>query len=74
VARFSSIIFRSPIPIVKLTAKKSRAEAACGPGGACQWRNDEEFFHPLSSRERAALIATMKKLAQAHRLHTLPTE
>jgi DNA-binding MarR family transcriptional regulator len=37
-------------------------------------RNDEEFFHPLSSRERAALIATMKKLAQAHRLHTLPTE
>jgi DNA-binding MarR family transcriptional regulator len=37
-------------------------------------RNDEEFFHPLSSRERAALIATMKKLVQAHRLQTLPTE
>src|ERR1700689_1606365 len=24
-------------------------------------RNDEEFFHPLSTRERTALIATMKK-------------
>ena len=24
-------------------------------------QNDEEFFHPLSSRERAALIATMRK-------------
>jgi DNA-binding MarR family transcriptional regulator len=37
-------------------------------------RNDEEFFHPLSAGERAALIATMKKLAQAHGLQTLPTE
>lgn len=37
-------------------------------------RNDEEFFHPLSARERAALIATMKKLVQAHGLHQLPTE
>jgi DNA-binding MarR family transcriptional regulator len=36
--------------------------------------NDEEFFHPLSSAERAALLATMKKLAQAHSLQTLPTE
>lgn len=37
-------------------------------------QNDEEFFHPLSDRERAALIATMKKLVQAHRLQTLPIE
>ena len=37
-------------------------------------QNDEEFFHPLSASERAALIATMKKLVQAHSLQTLPTE
>jgi DNA-binding MarR family transcriptional regulator len=37
-------------------------------------QNDEEFFHPLSPLERAALIATMKKLVQAHGLQTLPTE
>jgi DNA-binding MarR family transcriptional regulator len=37
-------------------------------------QNDEEFFHPLSIRERAALIATMKKLVQAHGLQSLPTE
>lgn len=37
-------------------------------------QNDEEFFHPLPGRERAALIATMKKLVQAHGLQTLPTE
>jgi DNA-binding MarR family transcriptional regulator len=37
-------------------------------------QNDEEFFHPLSAKERAALVATMKKLVQAHALHTLPTE
>jgi DNA-binding MarR family transcriptional regulator len=37
-------------------------------------RNDEEFFHPLLVGERAALIATMKKLVQAHGLQTLPTE
>jgi DNA-binding MarR family transcriptional regulator len=37
-------------------------------------QNDEEFFHPLSALERAALIATMKKLVQAHGLQTLPTE
>lgn len=37
-------------------------------------QNDEEFFHPLSAKERAALVATMQKLVQAHRLHTLPTE
>jgi DNA-binding MarR family transcriptional regulator len=36
--------------------------------------NDEEFFHPLSTGERAALIATMKKLVQAHGLKKLPTE
>ena len=37
-------------------------------------QNDEEFFHPLSTEERAALIALMKKLVQAHSLQTLPTE
>jgi DNA-binding MarR family transcriptional regulator len=37
-------------------------------------QNDEEFFHPLSSGERAALIAIMKKLVDAHGLQTLPTE
>jgi len=37
-------------------------------------QNDEEFFDPLSAAERAALIATMKKLVQAHGLQTLPTE
>ena len=37
-------------------------------------QNDEEFFRPLSAGERAALIATMKKLVQAHGLQTLPTE
>jgi DNA-binding MarR family transcriptional regulator len=37
-------------------------------------RNDEEFFHSLTARERAALIATMKKLVEAHGLHRLPTD
>jgi DNA-binding MarR family transcriptional regulator len=36
--------------------------------------NDAEFFHPLSARERAALMATLKKLVEAHGLQTLPTE
>lgn len=37
-------------------------------------QNDEEFFSPLSARERADLVASMKKLVQAHGLQTLPTE
>jgi DNA-binding MarR family transcriptional regulator len=37
-------------------------------------QNDEEFFHPLSAGERAALTATMKKLVEAHGLQTLPIE
>jgi len=37
-------------------------------------QNDEEFFHPLSPGERAALIAIMKKLVDAQGLQTLPTE
>jgi len=37
-------------------------------------QNDEEFFSPLSAKERAALLATMKKIVQAHGLQTLPTE
>ena len=37
-------------------------------------KNDEDFFAPLSVKEREALIATLKKLVQAHGLHKLPTE
>lgn len=37
-------------------------------------QNDEEFFHPLSAKERELLIATLKKLVHAHKLHKLPTE
>jgi DNA-binding MarR family transcriptional regulator len=37
-------------------------------------QNDEEFFGPLSARERDALLASMKKLVQAHGLQALPTE
>jgi DNA-binding MarR family transcriptional regulator len=37
-------------------------------------QNDEEFFRPLSAREREALVATLKKLVQANGLHRLPTE
>jgi DNA-binding MarR family transcriptional regulator len=37
-------------------------------------RNDEEFFAALSTRERDALTATLKKLVQAHNLHKVPTE
>ncbi len=37
-------------------------------------QNDDEFFGPLSPRERDALLASMKKLVQAHGLQTLPTE
>jgi DNA-binding MarR family transcriptional regulator len=36
--------------------------------------NDEEFFAPLTARERETLVATLKKLVQAHGLHKLPTE
>ena len=37
-------------------------------------QNDEEFFHRLSAGERAAVMATMKKLVEAHGLQRLPTE
>jgi DNA-binding MarR family transcriptional regulator len=37
-------------------------------------RNDEEFFHPLSTREREELLETLKKLVQAHGVKKLPTE
>jgi DNA-binding MarR family transcriptional regulator len=37
-------------------------------------QNDEAFFHPLSAGERGALMATMKKLVEAHGLQRLPTE
>ncbi len=37
-------------------------------------RNDEEFFTPLSASEHKVLVATLKKLVQAHGLHRIPTE
>lgn len=37
-------------------------------------QNDREFFSPLTKVERELLLATLKKLAQAHRLHQLPVE
>lgn len=37
-------------------------------------RNDEEFFRPLTARERDELLTTLKKLVQAHGLKNLPTE
>lgn len=37
-------------------------------------KNDEEFFASLSARERAALIATLKKLVEANGLSKIPTE
>jgi DNA-binding MarR family transcriptional regulator len=36
--------------------------------------NDAEFFKPLSLSEHKALVATLKKLVQAHGLHRIPTE
>jgi DNA-binding MarR family transcriptional regulator len=36
--------------------------------------NDHEFFKPLSAKEHEALVATLRKLVQAHDLHKLPTE
>ncbi|MES1256804.1 MAG: MarR family transcriptional regulator [Acidobacteriota bacterium] len=36
-------------------------------------RNDEEFFSHLSEKEREALVATLKKLAAASKLKTIPT-
>lgn len=35
-------------------------------------RNDEEFFSTLSTREREALVATLKKLVAANRLKQVP--
>lgn len=37
-------------------------------------QNDAEFFTVLSPKERAALIATLKKLVQAHGFDQIPTE
>ncbi len=36
-------------------------------------RNDEEFFSHLSEKEREALVATLKKVAAANKLKTIPT-
>lgn len=36
--------------------------------------NDKDFFSLLSGTEHAALVATLKKLVQAHGLHRMPTE
>jgi DNA-binding MarR family transcriptional regulator len=37
-------------------------------------QNDEEFFHPLSRKERETLLSIMQKLVEAHGLKKLPTE
>lgn len=37
-------------------------------------RNDKRYFSPLSQTERDALLATLKKLVQAHGLTRIPTE
>ena len=36
-------------------------------------QNDEEFFAQLSAEEREQLVATLKKLVAANRLHKIPT-
>jgi DNA-binding MarR family transcriptional regulator len=36
--------------------------------------NDDEFFAALSAKERKALVATLKKLVQAHGFDRIPTE
>jgi DNA-binding MarR family transcriptional regulator len=36
--------------------------------------NDEEFFAALSAKEHKALVATLKKLVQAHGFDRIPTE
>ena len=36
--------------------------------------NDEEFFAALSPKQRKRLVTTLRKLAQANHLSTLPTE
>jgi hypothetical protein len=42
--------------------------------GATADENDVEFFSSLSTRERTALVATLKTLVRAHNLQRLPTE
>jgi DNA-binding MarR family transcriptional regulator len=37
-------------------------------------RNDEEFFHFLSRKERENLLCLLKKLVELHGLEKLPTE
>ena len=37
-------------------------------------QNDEEFFHPLTRKERETILSLLKKLVQAHGLEKLPTE
>lgn len=37
-------------------------------------QNDEEFFHPLSRKERETILSILKKLVQAHGLEKLPVE
>ncbi len=36
--------------------------------------NDHEFFAPLTAGERRELLAILKKLVQAHKLHKVPTQ
>lgn len=55
---------------VKLTAS---GRALVPKLAALADRNDEEFFSPLSARERESLVATLKKLVAANKLKKVPT-
>jgi DNA-binding MarR family transcriptional regulator len=37
-------------------------------------QNDEQFFHPLTRKEREIILSLLKRLVQAHGLEKLPTE
>lgn len=56
---------------IALTAAARRMVPALA---ALAGQNDEEFFHPLSRRERETLLSILQKLVQAHGLKKLPTE
>ena len=51
-----------------------RAGASFPALAALADQNDEEFFHPLSQKERETLLSILQKLVQAHGLEKLPIE
>ena len=56
---------------IALTASARRLVPSLG---SLADQNDEEFFTPLSVKEREALVATLKRLVRAHGMRALPTE